>query len=187
MNILYKELKKISKLKKFSLDHMNKYNEFSKNLESSYDFLYNSEHVYILRHSLFKHQTNQLAELIQTNIPFYKHLIGKFNYATKDLYGYHFIEQLYIDKINYKIINYKNIYSDSIIIKSQFKKIYNKTNSSLSYKTFLSDIDYIGYICLGLYANINRLNMQTIKINNISKQIICPSNDDNNPITFYLK
>ena len=187
MNILYKELKYISRLKNIGLDHMISYDNFSKNLSSSYEFLYKSEHVYILKNSLCINQMVDLSKLIQSNIPFYKHLIGKFNHTSKELYGYHFIEQLYIDKTNNKIIDYKNIYSDSVAFKSQFKKIHKKTKSSLSYKTFLSDIDYMGYICLGLYAHINNLNMQTIEINNISKTIVCPRNNDLNPITFYLR
>jgi hypothetical protein len=69
--------------------HFLSYNEFSNNLDSSYDLLINSEHVYILKHFLTNDQKPLLPKIIKRNKPFYKHLIGQYDSQTNKLFGYH--------------------------------------------------------------------------------------------------
>jgi hypothetical protein len=79
------------------------------------------------------------------------------------------------------------VYSDYVLTKCCFEKRFGFDRFISQTKSFCLNIDYIGYICLGLYAHINRLNMRNIKINNTYRQIICPSFNDNMIKTFYLK
>jgi hypothetical protein len=173
------------KTNKYLDSYLDSYLEWSNNRVHTFDILKQTEHYRILTHYIDSSQNNKLKNIIKSNNYLYDHLIGY--YQTNQIHiiqGYHFLEQLFVDIRHNQISNIKIIYSDSNLIKISFIKtidgiIYRKFNGS-----FLLNIDYSGYICLGLFSHLNSLNMTKTKYG----QIICPSFDSNDKIkTFYLK
>ncbi len=184
INILLKTFLNLSKFNYFGNktcnNCLNSYKYFIKNQHELYDIINKTESYYILNNLI---GNKHILEKKLKNTKLFTHLIGEPHYKSKSIIGYHFNEQLFLDKNNGLLklndIEHYDFLHKATINKQIDEKIYSKKNVS-----FL-DLDFTTYICFATYCDINNLHGTRLSFNN-DKTIICPK-EGSDIITFFIK
>jgi len=184
INILLKTFLNISKFNYFNNkicnNCLNDYKYFIKYQHEIYDIIKNKESYYVLNNLI---NNKYILEKKLKNIKLFTHLIGEPHLKANGIIGYHFNEQLFLDKDNGSLklnnIEHYNFLHKATINKQINNKIYSKNNVS-----FL-DLNFISYICLAIYCDIN--NLHGIRLSSFdNRTIICPKYGSD-IITFFIK